>query len=264
MQNKYVADVTDFGKYGLLRFLTGMTAEDDLPPLPLGVVWYFHHDERHTGDRKKMSGDGERTGYLLRTPEDDKEGYITCDPILWDKLRDLLLRGARCVHCVQAAGILPKDTRWWDAAAPYLPGNSNAAKEARKEIRNLWLNGVTTATSKAQVVFLDPDNGLGEDGEKLNKGGAKYAYASDVSALWKQGKSIVLYHQPGHEKVLPDYRVAEALREITGRETAALRLRRGASPIFYVIPQERHRNVILNRCRKFADRWQKHFKEVRP
>ena len=68
MQNKYTADVIDFGKHGLLRYLSGMTADDDLPPLPLGVVWYFHHDERHAGDRRKISHDGEFTGYLVRTP----------------------------------------------------------------------------------------------------------------------------------------------------------------------------------------------------
>ena len=227
------------------------------------MVRYFHHDERHAGDRKKTSGDGNQTGYLLRTPEDDKEDYITCDPILWDKLRDLLLRDARCVHCVQATGILPKDTQWWDAAVPYLPGNRKDVRETKGRLRNLWLEGAKSAMSKAQVGFLDSDNGLSEDGENLNKGGAKYAYAGDISALWEQKKSIVLFHQPGHEKVLPDYRVAEALREIAGQEPTGLRLTRAGSPVFYVVPQEHHRSVVLNRCRKFADKWQKHFREVR-
>ena len=35
MQNKYVGDVADFGKRGLLRFLSGMTSEGDLARLRL-------------------------------------------------------------------------------------------------------------------------------------------------------------------------------------------------------------------------------------
>ena len=45
MQNKYVADVGDFGKHGLLRRLSGATADDQLDPLRLGLVWYAFPDE---------------------------------------------------------------------------------------------------------------------------------------------------------------------------------------------------------------------------
>ena len=262
MQNKYVADVLDFGKYGLLRFVSGMTAEDDLPPLSLGVVWYFHHDERHSGDRRKASGDGNYTGYLMRTPEDDRAGYVASDPVLWDKLRDLLLRDARCVHCVQNARILPKDTLWWDASVPYLPGNSKEVKDARESIRSLWLEGAVKAMSKAEVVFLDPDNGFGEEDDKHKKAGAKYTYASDVAAFCQAGKTVILFHQPGREKVLSEYRIAETLRVMTGREPIGLRLRHGGAHIFYIVPQDRHRPLVQNRLAKFADKWQDHFRGI--
>ena len=38
MQNQYVGDIGDFGKYGLLRAISG-------DPLRLGVVWYLFPDE---------------------------------------------------------------------------------------------------------------------------------------------------------------------------------------------------------------------------
>ena len=262
MQNRYVVDVTDFGKYGLLRHLSGMTAQDDLPPLSVGMIWYFHHDERHSGDRRKMSGDGNHTDYLIRTPEDDRAEYVESDPALWDKLRDLLLRDARCVHCVKASGILPKDTLWWDAPVPYLPGNSNDVKDAKENLRNLWLEGAAKTTTRADIVFLDPDNGLGEEKDKLKKAGTKYAYPSDVAAFWEQKKSVILFHQPGHEEVLPEYRVAEVLRRTTGREPIGLRLRHGSTPIFYVVAQDRHGPILLSRLTKFADKWKEHFREV--
>ena len=39
MQNKYVGDVGDFGKYGLLRRLA--CPEFTESPLSLGVIWYL-------------------------------------------------------------------------------------------------------------------------------------------------------------------------------------------------------------------------------
>ena len=62
MQHRFVGDVSDFGKYGLLRFLSSMTdpgpanREPQLVP-SLAVVWYAHHEQH-------QSGDGSKTGFL--------------------------------------------------------------------------------------------------------------------------------------------------------------------------------------------------------
>ena len=61
MQNRYVGDVADFGKHGLLRFLSGMTDEEKPnQKLRLGLVWYMYHDEKHPPTSQvKISRDGE-------------------------------------------------------------------------------------------------------------------------------------------------------------------------------------------------------------
>ena len=41
MQNRYTADLGDFGKYGLLKALCQSYIEDEEPNLRLGVVWYL-------------------------------------------------------------------------------------------------------------------------------------------------------------------------------------------------------------------------------
>ena len=42
MQDQYVGDIGDFGKYGLLRHLTGMRDDDASgDALSLGVIWYL-------------------------------------------------------------------------------------------------------------------------------------------------------------------------------------------------------------------------------
>lgn len=38
MQNRYFGDVGDFGKYGLLRRICGVSAADECEALSLGVV----------------------------------------------------------------------------------------------------------------------------------------------------------------------------------------------------------------------------------
>lgn len=41
MQDRYVADVGDFGKYGLLCYLAGITCDSNEDKLKLGVIWYL-------------------------------------------------------------------------------------------------------------------------------------------------------------------------------------------------------------------------------
>ena len=43
MQNRYVGDIGDFGKLGLLRALSSKG-------LSIGVNWYLTTDESHNGD----------------------------------------------------------------------------------------------------------------------------------------------------------------------------------------------------------------------
>ena len=95
MQNRYVGDVWDFGKHGLLRYLSGETAGVTEDRLRLGLIWYLSHDP------KEHNGDGRHIGYLKRTARDDKSEYISCDPMLWEKLRDLVFADARCIHCAE-------------------------------------------------------------------------------------------------------------------------------------------------------------------
>src|SRR5690348_3816657 len=52
MQDRYVGDVGDFAKYGLLRRLTGRAGERKVR---LGVVWCLFPDEAHNNDGRHIS-----------------------------------------------------------------------------------------------------------------------------------------------------------------------------------------------------------------
>lgn len=75
MQDRYVADVGDFGKYGLLRALSKS------PRLKLGVIWYL-------------------------VPDDGREEFRNCDEDLFKRLQTI--KGKRRVSDIERSGILPK------------------------------------------------------------------------------------------------------------------------------------------------------------
>lgn len=87
MQNRYVGDIGDYGKYALLNALAS-------PKFTLGVHWYLNAYE-------EANADGRFTHYpQLRS----------CDPDLYDALQRIVRSGRRSVDAVERAGILPANT----------------------------------------------------------------------------------------------------------------------------------------------------------
>ena len=264
MQNKYVGDVGDFGKHGLLRFLSGVTSEDEESRLRLGVIWYMHHDERHGNDANKVSADGNHTEYLTRTPKYDRAIFRDCDPDLWETLRDLVFREARCVHCVEGAGILPDDTRYFNALLYYPPHMRNPARE---EMRESWLTAAHRKVKGTDLVFVDPDNGPREGG-MFAADGTKHVYMKDLQGLWGRKQNLVIYHQMGRRDITPEQtkEYAAKLRyKLDGAYPISLLFRRGQARAFYVVPhpEHEHAGIIRERVGRFLYKWGAHFEEVR-
>ena len=250
MQNRYVGDVGDFGKFGLLRFLSGMTDPAQTGrPLQIGVNWYLFHDERH-------GAFGNHTGYLVRTPKEDRSEYRDCDPDLWDRLRDLVLRPeTRCVHCAEQAGILPEDTRYY---RDLLGFPSKMSHPKRVWLREDWLAGALRAVQDTDLVCVDPDNGIAPNSYKMyHADGPKYAYMDDLRPLWERGQSLVVYHHLGMEKGGAAKMVADAagiIAEGLGVEPLPLLYRRGTFRVFFVVPQPGEAgDLVRDRAVRFLD-----------
>ena len=101
VQDRYFGDIGDFAKFGLLR---GVVAND--PAFRLGVLWYLVPDESHTND-------GRHVAYLESSPK-NKKRYRSCDPVLYDKLGDLVRAGKRTVSSIVESGLLPSQTVYHD------------------------------------------------------------------------------------------------------------------------------------------------------
>ena len=265
MQDRYVGDVGDLGKFGLLRRLSGITdPKYPDPRLRVGLVWYWHYDEKHPpGNKKKVSADGRHISYLRRTAKDDKAAYRDCDPELWEGMRDLVYRDGRCVHCAENAGLTPDDTLFYSAQLAYTP---QMPRVLREQVRACWLRGALRAMADADIVCMDPDNGIAREEKLLKKDGPKYTFVSDLRAFWERGQSLVVYqHMPMDRSARGrSLEIAAMLEEEFGVEPIPLLYSRGSSRTFLVVPQP-HRRCTLE-CRinsMLLTRWREHFEWVR-
>lgn len=101
MQDRYAADLGDFLKLGLLRWLVATPPKRSRPRL--GVVWYRVPNEEGNADGKYVAylRDGHPTGRMLQE----------LAPDLYDRLRSVHDSGDRSVAKLESSGVLPAGTQ---------------------------------------------------------------------------------------------------------------------------------------------------------
>ena len=254
MQNRYVGDIGDFGKYGLLRFLSGTRGSPtDERRLSLSIVWYLHPDESHNSDGKHIR-------YLSATSA-YQQALRECDPELFETLRKLIADDTRSVTAIRRSPILPDDTVYYERSLYYSRSESRSARQA---IRKRWLQAALEITSEAELVFVDPDNGISETVDPLRKNGPKFVFINDLQQFVEQNKSLVVYHHLGRQGTATEqiFRVSECLQDklhLADRPWA-LRFRRGSARAYFVIPHELHRITLARRISHLLESsWGAHF-----
>lgn len=239
MQDRYAGDVGDFGKYGLLRALR--RADTHGAHLQLGVVWYFVRDETHNFD-------GKHIGYLMPRNE---SLYRACDPDLYDRMK-LLMDGVRGVQAIEESGALPAGTAYFSEPL-VLDDAFTVGRAARRE---QWLSRASEAMSGADVVFLDPDNGLevSSVGSSSSKA-AKYVLMDDLNTLVKPHQSVVIYHHLGrrnHTDEISD-RLTTLRNRWPERTPFGLRFRRGTSRAYLIVSSPDHHDMLRRRAQGLID-----------
>ena len=196
MQDRYAGDIGDSGKIGLLRALQKQGFK-------VGVNWYktAPPDSEKKSDGTYKQQDGRyKTGDI---PEELKK----CDPALTQKLAKIAEDEAhRSIAALERAKLVP------DAAYYHEP-----ISVAR---RNEWHQKALQTLSGADLVFLDPDNGLLVD--SVGPGSArsvKYAFYDEVADYIKAGKSVVIYNhrcRKPEEQYFADIenKLREALKDV--------------------------------------------------
>jgi hypothetical protein len=240
MRDSYVADVGDFGKYALLNALAGND-------LRLAVLWCRN-------SLADATQDGRFTVYLeLRM----------CDPSLYDRLSEILSTNQRTLSQVENNDILPPRTLFYSKAipAPEAPCSSDAAREAQTRLRAAWFDEAFKRLSDADMVFLDPDNGLASSRCKKHlRSSVKYIFDDEVAAWLKRGQSVVLYQHQQRRSLAEQ--VSEQRKILAeGAHCHAVSFHRRTARIYYIILSEDHESRICERLTCFlAGDWGNHFR----
>ncbi|MGO4438567.1 hypothetical protein [Rhizobium sp. RAF56] len=184
MRDQYAGDVSDLLKFGFLRALAGIDRT-------LGVAWYYA-----PGD------DGGPDGRHLEWRDEAAWRHVDAD--LHAGLSTL---PTRSIAALEQAAIWPNGALFHREPMP-----------PRAE-RNVWGKRKREALDAADIVFLDPDNGVGA-------GSPKHATFAEVRLLRKPGRAVVFITFPSkgkkHDEQL--HQLHERLRAETGAsEIATLR-----------------------------------------
>lgn len=174
MQNRYAGDCGDLMKLALLRALDG--------ELRLGVNWYRVPDESHNGD-------GKHRGYL------SDARYLQADAELARCLAAAVAT-ERSVAALERSRLFADGTLFYEPALDY-SGLARATEEdrrARLAHREAWFARAVDRLAGADIVFLDPDNGIETASVPLHRNrGPKYAALAEIAAHIESGQSVILY-----------------------------------------------------------------------
>jgi hypothetical protein len=236
MQDRYVGDAGDYAKYSLLKALAG---EDD--PLSLGVLWYLFPNESHNGDGRHIS--------YLQQPN-----MATRDPDTHSALGVLVASDRRCISAVERTKILPSNTTFFGA-----PVTIAAGPRVRADHRASWFRAGLRKLAKAELVFLDPDNGIETPAlDKNSPKAGKYVFWSEIEAIWGAGKSLVVYNhlnRSASAAVQTERLCGQIKARLLGAAAIMpLLFRRGSCRHMWVIAQPAHCQRLEARMLAFLDR----------
>ena len=170
MKNQYVGDVGDFGKYSLLRAFSEAGVK-------IGVNWYLTENDG--------SNDGKFTRYL------QDESMRRRSPVVFDALKDIVNSPDKSVVDVQQSGII-SDALYFDEII-----RVDGIPPEREYQRNKWFFKSMDALSGAELIFMDPDNGLLESNEASMLGAEKYVLPDEVEQYFNAGHNVIYYCHKG-------------------------------------------------------------------
>ena len=262
MQNRYVGDIGDFGKYGLLKVLC-QPSHDKMPQLSLGVAWYLVPDEGHNNDGKHVA--------YLDPIKKNIERFKNCDSFLYEELSKIVRNGERNIKSIRQSSILPHGTIYYETPLTFngMATFGSSAYNRRLVFRKQWVNGALELTKTSDVVFIDPDNGIEVGIERHHARGPKYVYFDELSPYLQRGQSLIIYHHIGRNGTAEEQiqkRFLQIKQSVGNYEgTFALLYHRGTLRCYFIVPQEQHKDTLFERSKVLTSGiWAQHFSRINP
>ena len=233
MQDKYVGDVGDFGKFILLSGLTSIGKES----IKLGINWY------HVTKPDQRAGDGRHTDYLDAT-WNHFNCYRECSLDIHGKLKTIVDADERKILALEKGGLLPDSTLYYSEPIPYEAKSPNQRRINREQ----WFENSKTMLKNSDIVFLDPDNGIQPfNVRKTQKKAIKYAFDDEINEYYQEGKSVILYnHRDYSTKQKYDGDKLLRIKDFIHSDTfAVLRFKRISVRDYVFLNQKKHKELFM-------------------
>jgi len=247
MQDRYSADIGDFGKFHLLRFLLSNTSYN------LAQIWYMYPDESHNND-------GLYINYFGKVKGMDKE--------LEEKFLDISVNN-RNVKALEKANLLPNIN--------YFSEFVNENGKDNLEYRKQWFSKALEFSKNSDFIAVDPDNGMAtklikqenlkdiniqnfEDFKTKTKAG-KYIFENELDELYKSCKCLIIYHHlnrtMAHDKQVE---ILKCKLEMKYKRVLAIKHKPYSPRVyFFACRDEKIYKYLSKRLKEFEDSFSVHW-----
>jgi len=218
MHIRHIGGICDFGKFALLRHLTQNRR--------LAVCWFL------TGAGDKIRVQDKHFDYLRRPDE-----FRHLAPELFDQLTELI--AGQCaladpLTALQTSGVL--------ANAVFL----RQEVPHRASLRPLWAEGIVHSVSGADLVFLDPDNGI--QGQRLTN---RHVAITEIAALRRKDRVLIVGHHQSGRKAEVKY-LADQMKSLGCNFVEIVRLRLVTSCLYVILD---HDTAMAELIATFVRKW---------
>jgi hypothetical protein len=218
MQQRRFGSIGDLVKLAFLRHLQ--------EGRHLAVCWYL------TGQGANRPLPEKHFAYLKRPGE-----FRNLAPGIFDTLKSVVESsavGLSYITALEASGVL-SDAVFHHEQVP-----------RRAALRKSWTTSLVDSVNKANLIFLDPDNGI--QGRRLTP---KHVALAEIAALRRQDRALItLQHQSGQK--LEVRSIAERLKSIGCQRLEIVRFRLVSSQFYVIVDYD---NALDARISSFARKW---------
>jgi hypothetical protein len=119
-----------------------------------------------------------------------------------------------------------------------LPGSAFFTDSMTNTPRNEWLRNALESTGRSELVFLDPDNGIGP------RSSQKHISCDELKSFWDRKQSLLIYHhlsrrKGGHVEEATEMKIA--LEKLMNTSSVlCFHFRRGNSRVYFLAMQPAH------------------------
>ena len=223
MKHQYFADITDYKKYSILRFLSQEEQNS------LFIHWMLTPDDQ--------SSDGRHITYLQ-----DSDTWRKYEPDIFDSFTRHLNDKNRSLNVVEDESYLSNATFFNHSIPDEAGGREQAMKSAISLLNH-------------DMVFLDPDNGMEVTSVSYGKkGSSKYVYWHELKSFFDAGSSVLLYQHFARVKREPYITSqVEKMKERIGTNTIVVF--QTSWTAFFLLLQDKHLHFI-NGLEDFQNKWE--------